>query len=256
MWGAVILAASRGSDDPMVKAYGALHKCRIPVAGVPMITRVVQALHDSGIISSIYISTESADVYAGTIPDNLAVHHAQSLRSAPSSALAAIREIGSFPVLITTGDHALLTPQMVQFMCRAEPMTDIGIGLALDTTIQSAYPETRRTYFRLGKDRVSGCNLFAVHTENGLKLLERWQELERHRKKPWKLVFAFGVRPLVLFLTGRLSLDRAFAEASRQVGARIEPVLLPFAEAAIDVDKPSDKELAEAILEKRQLTSS
>jgi hypothetical protein len=29
------------------------------------------------------------------------------------------------------------------------------------------------------------------------------------------------------------------------------PLILPFAEAAIDVDKPSDKELAEVILQRR-----
>jgi hypothetical protein len=248
MWHAVILAASRGAEDPMAKAYGALHKCMIDVGGKPMLVRVVEALRASGVINGITISTETADVYRAAVSD---VTHSPSQHSAPSSALAAIRQQGTFPVLITTGDHALLTPEMVRFVCQPRSDADIGVGLARAETIRSAYPETRRTYFKLGPDRVSGCNLFAVYNEAGLKLLDRWQELERHRKQPWKLVFAFGVSPLMRFLMGRLTLDSAFAEVSRQIGARAVPLILPFAEAAIDVDKPSDKELAEVILQRR-----
>ena len=45
-----------------------------------------------------------------------------------------------------------------------------------------------------------------------------------------------------------MNLERAFAIASRRIGIVARPILLPFAEAAIDVDKPADKELAEQIL--------
>ena len=41
------------------------------------------------------------------------------------------------------------------------------------------------------------------------------------------------------------------ARASAVIGARVAAVRLPFAEAAIDVDKPADLELVEAILGRR-----
>jgi hypothetical protein len=128
---------------------------------------------------------------------------------------------------------------------------DMFVGLATADTINAAYPETRRTYFNLGGTRVSGCNLFAVKAEKGLRLLERWQELEKNRKKPWKLVSAFGVMPIIWFATGTLTPERAFGHISQKLGITVRPVFLPFAEAAIDVDKPSDHALAEAILKKR-----
>ena len=62
--------------------------------------------------------------------------------------------------------------------------------------IEAAWPETRRTYFAFGRDRVSGCNLFALRNEKALRILERWQYLEQVRKKPWRLVAAFGLGPL------------------------------------------------------------
>jgi hypothetical protein len=39
---------------------------------------------------------------------------------------------------------------------------------------------------------------------------------------------------------------------SRRLDLTARPVLMPFAEAAVDVDKPEDKELAERIFIERQ----
>jgi hypothetical protein len=156
-------------------------------------------------------------------------------------------------LLITTGDHALLTPDMVQHFCREADASgaDFCAGLATAETIRSAYPQSVRTYFRLGRDHVSGCNLFALRGDRGLKLLDRWQYLEQVRKKPWRLVAAFGLKPLAQFLLGRLTLETAFQAVSQRLGLTARPILMPCAEAAIDVDKPADKDLAEAILAAR-----
>ncbi len=126
-------------------------------------------------------------------------------------------------------------------------------GLARAEVILKAYPQSVRTFFRFGKDRVSGCNLFAIANENGLRILEKWQYLEQSRKKPWRLVAAFGPLALIRFVLGALSLDGVFRIVSQRLGLDAKPVLMPFAEAAIDVDKPSDLELAEAILKTAEL---
>jgi CTP:molybdopterin cytidylyltransferase MocA len=160
---------------------------------------------------------------------------------------------GQYPILITTGDHPLLTAEMLKhFMTEAEASNaDVLAGLATGTTIRTAYPETRRTYFRLGGTEVSGCNIFAVMNEKGLRLVEAWQEIEKNRKKPLKLVAAFGVLPLLEFVLGRLTPERAFDRISQRLGIIARPVFMPFAEAAIDVDKPDDLKLAEKILKDR-----
>ena len=43
-------------------------------------------------------------------------------------------------------------------------------------------------------------------------------------------------------------LEKAFELASQKIGISARPVLLPFANAAVDVDKPEDKELVEEVL--------
>ncbi len=253
-WTAIVLAAGRGPNDPMAKAYGVSHKCALPVNGVPMLRRVVNALQKSRSITSIAVSIESPAIVReamAEIESGIAVIASES--SASLSAIVAIRKNSAFPVLITTADHALLTPEMVDYFCKEAERNgaDFSAGLAQAEVIMKAYPQSVRTFFRFGTDRVSGCNLFAITNEKGLRILEKWQYLEQSRKKPWRLVAAFGIPALIRFTVGALSLDGAFKVVSNKLGLAAKPVLMPFAEAAIDVDKPSDLELAEAILKLR-----
>ncbi len=214
-WRAVVLAAGRGADDPMAKAFGVLHKCALPIAGKPMLDWVLEALSGTSIARPFVISID--DATAVTSSQNIEVLKASN--SAPASAIAAIQHIATYPVLITTGDHPLLTPAMLNHVIKfsTESDADVLVGLATAETIQAAYPETKRTYFNLGGTRVSGCNIFAVTSVKGLKLLERWQELERNRKKPWKLVAAFGVMPIIWFALGILTPAKAFGHISKQL---------------------------------------
>jgi GTP:adenosylcobinamide-phosphate guanylyltransferase len=238
----------------MAKAYGVSHKCALPVNGVSMLRRVVNALQESRSIASIAISIESPAIVREALAEKESdVSVIPSENSAPLSAIVAIKKNATFPVLVTTADHALLTPEMVDYFCEHAQRNgaDFSAGIARAEVIMKAYPQSVRTFFRFGKDRVSGCNLFAIANENGLRILEKWQFLEQSRKKPWRLVAAFGALALIRFAVGALSLDGAFSVVSKRLGVTARPVLMPFAEAAIDVDKSSDLELAEAILKLR-----
>jgi CTP:molybdopterin cytidylyltransferase MocA len=252
-WRCIILAAGRGPQDPMAKAFGVAHKCTLPLAGKPMLAWVVEALHAADMPTPYVIVIDDAAAARRAVPDQALITTLAAAGSAPASALEAALTIATFPLLITTGDHPLLTAPMIRHCVAAAAASkaDFLVGLATSDVIQPAYPETRRTYFNLGGTRVSGCNLFVVRTPGGLKLLETWQHLEQNRKKPWKLVFAFGLMPLLWYALGKLTPARAFAQISNRLGIAVAPIFLPFAEAAMDVDKPSDHAIAEQILKAR-----
>lgn len=235
-------------------AFGVAHKCTIPVLGVPMLQRVLAALDADVIDKPVLVSIDDATAgrrAAG--PLHKTCTFIASGISAPVSAKAAVQTAAHYPVLVTTGDHPLLTREMVvDFLSRSQASAaDFAVGLARAETILAKYPDTHRTFFKLGQDRVSGCNLFAVMNEKGLSVFDIWHDLEKNRKKPWKLVAAFGIGPLLSFLLGRLTLAGAFEQMSQRLGFTIKAVLMPFAEAAIDVDKPQDHALAERILRAR-----
>jgi len=250
---ALVLAGRRGTSDPLDELKAGTHPAMIDVMGVPMLLRVVRALRESGRIDRIAISIDrasaltDAELEAG---DRL-VHH-QSLPSPSRSVRDALSELAP-PVLVTTADHALLTPQIVvDFLERADASgTDLAVGVVEESRIRSAYPEAIRTYLRFREGGYSGANLFAFRTPASLRAAEFWVKAERFRKRPWRLAGVFGPISLLLFALRRLSLDAALARGSAAIGCRVDAVKLPFAEAAIDVDRPSDLALASEILAAR-----
>jgi CTP:molybdopterin cytidylyltransferase MocA len=253
-WNVLVLAAGRGPDDPMPKAYGVTHKCLIEVAGEPMLRRVIRTMLSQAGVGSISVVIETRDLLdkaLGPLADQ--VQFVAPQESAARSALAAVTQEQGFPWLITTGDHPLLTTEMLRyFLAEAEKTgADLCAGLATAETILARFPDAKRTFLKFGRTRVSGCNLFALTSVRACRALAFWHDLEGVRKRPWRLVKAFGPIALLRFLTGTLSLDQAFDLASRRLNLLARPVFMPFAEAAVDVDKPEDKELAETILVER-----
>lgn len=254
-WNALVLAAGRGPDDPMAKAYQVTHKCLVEIAGEPMLARVTRTLLSHPSIRSISVVIETPELLDEALgPLARQVEFLTPQESAARSALAAVTANPHFPWLITTGDHPLLTGDMLNyFLAEAtESGADLCVGLATAETILTRFPEAKRTFLTFGHDRVSGCNLFALTSGRSLKALAFWHHLEGVRKRPWRLIGAFGPLALVRFATGTLTLDSAFAVASRRLDLIARPVLMPFAEAAVDVDKPDDKELAERIFVERK----
>lgn len=252
----LVLAAGRGANDPMAQASGASHKCLLPVCGMPMLMRVLGALAASTSARRIFISIEDASIIDGVesldaLRQRIPIETVKSADRASSSVGEALRSgTLEFPVLVTTADHALLTAEMVDEFCTrsAGEGADLTAGLAEAQTILKAYPGAARTFLKFADGRYSGCNLFTFNTGTALNAVDFWQRIERDRKQPWRLIRAFGVMPLLTYLTGRASLQRAFEVGSRRLGVTAKPVIMQQAEAAIDVDKPADLELVERIL--------
>jgi len=171
-------------------------------------------------------------------------------RSLPSPSRSAADVLEHLPpdlaLLVTTGDHALLRAEIVErFLAEAEASgADLAVGLVAESCLRARFPDSPRTFLRFRDGGYSGANLFLFRTPEARRVASFWARAERFRKQPWRLVSVFGPVALLLFLLRRLDLDAALARASRAIGARIAAVRLPFAEAAVDVDKPADLALA------------
>jgi hypothetical protein len=158
------------------------------------------------------------------------------------------------PVLVTTADHPLLTPAMLEHFtlaCR-KGGADLRVGLVAESLLRERFPESKRTWLPLRDGRYSGANLFGFLTPEARRAAEFWVRAEALRKRPWRLALAFGPRALLAFLRRRYDLDTALEQISRVIGARVEAVRMPFPEAAIDVDRAADLELATRILAERE----
>lgn len=257
-WNALVLAAGRGPEDPMARACGVSHKCLLPVGGTPMLRRVVETLRAHPRIGGISVVMEREEVaaraFGGRLPEGVRVLPAAE--SAAASVLRAVEEGGVRPpLLVTTADHALLDAAMLDAFFRGveeERDADLAVALVRREDVLAKWPEARRTWLKLGRDRVTSCNLFALETEDALKAVAFWRHAEKNRKKPWKIALAFGIPALLRLLVGKGDARSVLEDLSRRLGLVARPVFMPMPEASVDVDKPEDLDLAERILRERE----
>ncbi|RYD89567.1 MAG: hypothetical protein EOP61_31365, partial [Sphingomonadales bacterium] len=97
----------------------------------------------------------------------------------------------------------------------------------------------------------SGANLFWLGSPAALDALAVWRGIEQKRKKARAVLGAFGWGLALLIALRRLTLDQAMTRAGKRLGIKARAIVLPYAEACIDVDKPADHAMAEAILKAR-----
>src|SRR3712207_1892598 len=116
---ALVLAASRGNLDPLAQAGGVSHKCFIDIAGEPMLRRVVRAVAESGRFARIIVAIEDEAIeeareilapVAGS-PDFLFVASKDNIATSVTAVAEAHPD--AVPLVVTTGDNALHTPEMV-----------------------------------------------------------------------------------------------------------------------------------------------
>jgi hypothetical protein len=129
---------------------------------------------------------------------------------------------------------------------------DVAAALVERQTLLAEFPESRRTWLPFRKGAYSGANLFWLGSPRALPLLDVWRRIEQDRKKKWRVVGAFGPLLLIAALLRVFTIQQAFARIGKRYGIAARPVLLPFAEACIDVDKVSDHVLVSEILERRR----
>jgi CTP:molybdopterin cytidylyltransferase MocA len=255
-WTAILLAGQRPGIDPLAQAFGQQWKALIRVDGEAMLSRVARTLLASPSIARILVVAQQPEALlvddCAWLADEPRIATAVSVSGIAVSVAALAGTVQApWPVLVTTADHPLLTPDMVEAVIAGLGDADIGVGVVSSRTLLAAYPDNRRTWLKFSGGHWTGANLFALASEKARRPLLAWSEVERDRKKALKLIWHFGPWLAVRAATRTITLAAALAKAGARLGAAVKPVDLPFAEAGIDVDKPSDHELAEQILRAR-----
>ncbi|MDO8942495.1 MAG: MobA-like NTP transferase domain containing protein, partial [Desulfobacterales bacterium] len=120
-------------------------------------------------------------------------------------------------------------------------------GLASHSLTVARYPGMRRTKTRFSDGPFCGCNLFAFLTPGSRAAADLWRRVEHQRKQPLKMIGALGWMVVLRYALGLLSLKVALRHVSAHMGLDVGAVILPFPEAAVDVDTVSDWRFAQAI---------
>ena len=256
----VVLAADRGPGDPLALTAGAPCKSFVHLGGRPMVLRVLDTLAEAREVHSLAVCGPSEALLAQE-PELLSRINAGKIRwippqTTPSASTYHVLEglAPDAPVLVTTADHAFLTAEAVDFFCSKARATgcDVVAGLAPHEQVLRAFPRTKRTATRLRDGGFCSCNLFAFLTPRAKNAAEFWRQCERNRKKPWRMMRVIGWPVVVRYLLGTLSLEEGLRRLSARMNVKAGVVVMPFPEAAVDVDTVSDWRLVEDVLAGRE----
>ena len=255
----VILAGERPGGSPLSQVFDVPASVMVPVAGTPCLTHVMRAITDSKVADGGVICGPSADAVASSEQLQALLEHPdytwlEQATGPAASALSALQKLGQFPALLTAGDHALLTAEIIDDFChQAVQHSDTGnydlvIGFVPYALVKATWPQSRRTVLKFSNGQFCGSNLFAIMNPSARMALEFWRQAEADRKHPWRIARRFGFIALLRYLFRRLTLEEALQALSEAAGCRIGHVEVGYARAAVDVDSVEDQLLAEKIL--------
>jgi CTP:molybdopterin cytidylyltransferase MocA len=243
------MAGSRPGPDPLLSGTGVSTKALLPIAGQAMLVHVVRSLRACPRVGAVTILAQnSAELAAEPGLAGLADLHFADSGQGISSSLAAALPPGDAPVLVTTADNVLLTPDMIaEFLGGAEG-SDVAVAMVEREVLLARYPESKRTWLKFRGGWWSGANMFRLRGRRVLPLLDFWGRIERDRKKGLKIIAAFGPWLLIGALLRLFTIQQGVARAGLRFGLNATVVPMSDPEACIDADKPADIELIEKIM--------
>lgn len=257
---ALVPAGDRAAADAVATASGVSSKALAPLAGTPMIIRVLNTLQATGRIHSVVLCGPDRDAIESSPPlqevlnkDNMSwVPAERSLAGSVQAGLARIDPAAL--VLITTADHALLDAEILNYFLDrvVDSNADVNLGLVEYALVEAAYPGVRRTVLKFSDGGYCGCNLYALNGARARDIISLWKQAQTHRKQPWRMAFRLlGFGALAKYACGSLSMQQTRQAVLKATGISVDFIDLPFPHASIDVDTPADLELAKQILEQR-----
>jgi GTP:adenosylcobinamide-phosphate guanylyltransferase len=246
---AIVLAGSRPGRDTFAAQFGTDMKALIAIAGEPMVRRPVRALLASASVASVVILSQSPERIAAVLSKDPRV----TLRESRGSIAETILEYCDdpaieWPLLVTTADHALLDATMVDEFAHLAADAAVAVGVVEQRVLMQRFPNAQRTWLKFRGGAYTGANLFVLRSPAVRPAIELWRSVEQDRKKAWRLMSLLGPVTLVLVGLRLVSLTEVLGQLGGRLALKIKAVELSSALAGIDVDKPADHTLVEAII--------
>src|SRR4030043_341016 len=254
---AVVTAGGIPQPDELLYPYTqGKPKAMLDLGGKPMVQWVLDALSDAKRVENVVLIglTEESCVTCSKplsfIPNRI---------SMIENLLAGINKVmelnpSATQVLLVSSDIPGITPEMVDWEVETTLQYDVDLcyNVVKSEVIEARYPGSKRTYTRLKDMQVCGGDMNGGHTSVASTNPEIWEKLIASRKNPVKQAAILGFDTLFLMLLRMISLDEAVKKVAARLHMTGRAVICPYAEIAMDVDKPHQLEMMRADLGKQE----
>ncbi|MCS7172963.1 MAG: nucleotidyltransferase family protein [Armatimonadetes bacterium] len=229
---AVVLAGGGGEEG---LPEGLPNKAFLPVAGIPMVERVMRVVRATPQVGRIVLVAPHLPEAVRDLCD-LWIPDTQDLLG---NALAGLRALSPAPwVLLVASDLPLLTPQAIsEFLegCR-EGQAEVYYPVIPRAVVEAAFPGLRKTYVRMAEGVFTGGGMILVRPEILQRLEPVIRQVVEVRKNPARLAGLFGPQYVVKYALGRLRITDLEERVQAITGIRGKAVVCHRPELAVDVD--------------------
>lgn len=249
---AVVLAGGR-EPEQVARAFGLPHKALVPVGGVPVVRRVVEALQAARQVGPVAVATHLDEV-AQVLPEETAV-----FRPTGDTFLETLQAgFRGFPqanrLLASTCDLPLLTPAAVDdFTLRSlDSGAELCYSIVRGDRLKRGSTGQHRLLIRLREGAYTGGNLVCLTRRFVEQEGARVTAAFAGRKNPVRLASLLGWGLVWGLLWGTLTLPQIIRKAERLLHTSVAVVDSEYPEVCMDIDKVAHVELAEQALGKTE----
>ncbi len=244
-------------DQPLYEYTQGRAKAMLDIAGKPMVQWVLDALGNAEKVDNVIVIG---------LPENAEVSCVKPLHHIPNQGrmlanieagidkMRALNPKAEY-VLSASADIPAITSEMIDWLITTamETKHDVYYGVVKKETMDERYPNSNRTFTKLKDMELCGADIHIAHhtMTTDPKHLETWDVLIGKRKSPMRMAAAVGFWTLALLLLGRLTLEKGIERVTKKLKFTGRVIIFPYAEAAMDVDKPHQLELLQEELEEK-----
>ncbi len=243
-------------DDPLFVYTKGAPKALIDMNGRTMLERVVDALQMANHVDRIVIIGLGSDMdQTFQRPVDQHLPNQGSMVANIMAGINWLRQVDATPrpVLFCSADIPTITGGIVDAHVESCMPLDRAIYYTFVTRqiLEQRFPHSNRTYVKLKGTEIAGGDLAIAQMDLADSNPELWEALTNARKHAWKLARIVGIGTLLRYLFRQLSMGEIEAKAASILGQPVQVVLSPFAELAMDADKPAQVELLREDLRQR-----
>jgi GTP:adenosylcobinamide-phosphate guanylyltransferase len=254
----VIAGGIPGPDEPLYPYTQGKPKALLDLCGKPMIQWVIDALEKAALIDRIVIVglSEGNGISGGKIHSFIPNQGGMlnNIRTGVRSILAS--NPNARHVIIASSDIPGVTPEKVDWMVNTAMQTDDDVYYYVVSrqVMESRYPSSKRSYVRLKDVEVCGGDMNVIRSVLVEGNDELWERIVDARKNAFKQAALLGYDTLLMLLFRMITLEGAARKVSKRIKLHGRVLLCPYAEIAMDVDKPHQFEIMRADLAGRGIS--
>ena len=239
---AIILAGGQPTpDDPLFELSNGRNKALIPVAGRPMVQWVIDALCGSRRVEKmVLIGLQPESGLQSSKPTEYMAEGGSMLANVKAGLeYLNLTRPANTHVLLVSCDIPTITPEIVDWRIEKAEQADADLDYAVvrREVMEARFPDSNRSYLRIRDGEFCGGDLNVLRV--GLAEREMlWEKLIEARKNVLRQASMLGWDLLFLALTRMLTLENAERKVSSRLKLKGHATISPFAELAMDADKP------------------